>query len=194
MKWLVVFATNQDQSAKVAQRIAHDLSSFGDDADLFNAAAAPLALSMTGYDAVIVGVSARSGHAHRSVRRFVEEHIVELGCMPSAFCRVLQTEEGSDPASRPRPLPALDTLLEETGWQPDLVAVLAAPIPRTPASGRLAQRELGRGRQPADVASEQAGYQYVDWKPVTTFARDCAMHARHVRLVGAVRHSRPVPQ
>jgi menaquinone-dependent protoporphyrinogen oxidase len=185
MNWLIVFATNQDQSAKVAQRIARDLSSFGDEVDLYSAAALPMALGVAGYDAVIVGASAHAGPCRRAVRQFIDEHLVELGRMPSAFYSISLSEECSDPTNRPRSQAACDTLLEETGWQPDLVAVFAGPNPRARASSRLVQRVVRRGRQPDDVVSENAGYQYFDWHPVTTFARDCAMYAHHVHLTGA---------
>lgn len=194
MRWLIVVGTNQDQSAKAAQRIARDLSGFGDEVDLYNAAASPKAFSIGGYDAVIVGASVQSGQVQRAVRQFVDEHVPELRRVPSAFYSISLCEERSDPAQQARTQAALDTFLNETGWQPDIVAGFAETIPWTRASSRLVRRVVHRGLQPDDLVSETAGNAYLDRDHVITFARDCAIYAHHAHLTDAAGSARSTPR
>jgi menaquinone-dependent protoporphyrinogen oxidase len=84
---LVVYATVEGQSKKIATRIAADIRNAGFEATLADARRC-LGITPPDYDGVVVVASVHMGRHPRSVERFVHEHCSWLQSRPSAFLAV----------------------------------------------------------------------------------------------------------
>jgi menaquinone-dependent protoporphyrinogen oxidase len=84
---LIVYATREGQTEKVARRIADVLRSRGSAVDLADADHLP-ALDPSRFDLIIVGSAVHAQGYLRSVVRFVRKHRVTLERVPLAFFSV----------------------------------------------------------------------------------------------------------
>src|SRR5688572_15190484 len=165
---LVLYGTTQGQTAKIAEALAAELRARGTEADLVDAAAHNPAAD--DYAAVVVAASVHAGGYQRPVQRWVQAHAAALHGRPTAFVSVclgvLQHDPGVD-----RELKAIiDRFLAATGWQPDVVKIVAGALPYTRYNWltRVAMKRIVR-KAGGDTDTSR-DYEYTDWADVRRFA------------------------
>ncbi len=136
---LILYATTEGQTARIAERMAQTLRGKGHAVDAFPADTAPANLDV--YDGVIIGASIHYGRHPGYLRALVRKHREALTARPSAFFSVSLSAggPGARPASAKR---YLDKFLRQTGWRPRQTASIA---------GALQVQQIRRVQNPADA-------------------------------------------
>lgn len=167
MKILIVYATQEGQTEKIARFMADELRKMGQRIDLQNVSdgiAEP-----RHYDAVIIGAPIHVQKFPAQLSAWVGRHSVEMSSMPSAFFSVclgiLEKNEETQTAERK----IVEDFLSATGWRPRCWAIFA---------GALQYSKYGWLKRfiMKCIASRAGGdtdtsrdYEYTDWDQVRRF-------------------------
>ena len=169
---LLLYATVEGQTARIAERIARNLRQKGHSVELLPADAQS-GLDPAAYDGVMVGASIHYGHHPAYLRALMRRHRDVLATRPCAFFSVSLSAGG------PSPKPAaaqryLDKFLRKTGWQPHLTASFAGALKYSlygPIKRRVMIVFVGLGGGNTDTSQD---YEYTDWDAVERFAETYA--------------------
>lgn len=166
---LIVYHSEEGQTAKIAERIATTLTEAGAEVQRVVAHDDP---SPDGFDGVIVGDSIHLGRHSRSLRRWLTHHADTLDSLPTALFQVSLTSAHDDPEHTHEAHQLLQRLLDGTGLDPDIVGLFAGALAYT-RYGWLKRRMMtriaaGQG-DPTDTTSD---HEFTDWKAVEDFAND----------------------
>jgi len=166
---LLLYATTEGQTARIAERIARTLRHRGHSVEVLPADTARTGLEPAAYDAVMVGASIHYGHHPAYLRTLIRRHRDALAARPCAFFSVSLSAGGP----RPKPKAAqryLDKFLRQTGWQPQLTASFAGAVKYSlygPIKRRVMIVFVGLGGGDTDTVRD---YEYTDWDAVDRFA------------------------
>ncbi len=176
---LVVYATRDGQTRKIAERIANVLRVRRHVVELLDAARAPRDLALSRFQAVFIGSSVHAGGYLRPVVRFVQSHRAQLERLPTLFFSVglailSKINDGRAQTMR---------LVAETGWRPLRIELLAGALPYTRYNFliRFVVRRIVKAEGGDTDTSRD--YEYTDWAAVDRFAAE---------FVDEVTASRPI--
>lgn len=166
-KALIVFATEDGQTAKVASRLAEALAAAGVEVALRDCARGDAGAHLAAYDGVVIGSGIHFGHAAKPLLALVKGHRAVLATRHTAFFSVSLSAGGPnrDPDAAKRHLAQFS---EETGLQPDLSASFAGAI-RHSRYGFL-RTILAHFSLRKTGLPEPGDHEYTDWKAVGAFA------------------------
>jgi menaquinone-dependent protoporphyrinogen oxidase len=169
---LVLFATVDGQTGRIADRIAQVLGSAGHGVTLRPASVAHAADDAGLFDAVILGAGIRYGDYPKYLVPLVRDCVTPLA-IPTAFFSVCLSAGG--PGARPATAQGyVDALLRKTAWRPAQVQSFAGALlyTRYNAFIRFMMRMIvGFAGGDTDTSRD---YEYTDWKAAEQFARDFA--------------------
>ena len=174
MKILVLYHSYDNQTARIADRIAEVLGASG------HAVAArrfdgPGALALVdAYDAVLVGAAIRYGHHERALEKEVRRHAGELTARPNAFFSVCLSAGG--PGHKPEACRRyIDEFRRNTAWDPREAVSFAGALQyskyRNPFIKLMMKLIVSFSGGETDSSRD---YEYTDWAAVEGFARDFA--------------------
>jgi menaquinone-dependent protoporphyrinogen oxidase len=166
-KILIGYGTTEGHTARIAERIAEVLRSYGIEAQALDLKQSK-ATGLGGYDAVIVGASIHMGKHEGYVVDFVRKNRLKLEDLPSAFFSVSLAAHG-DMANAEA---YLANFQQETRWQPAQVGLF---------SGALLYRQYGfiKRLMMKKIVSDKPGnlstdtsrdHIYTDWDELERFA------------------------
>lgn len=165
-KFLILYATVEGHTARVAARIAQHLRERGHAVELHRAETARAGLDLAGFDAVIVGASVHYGRHPAHLRKWVRRHRADLAALPGAFFSVSLSARTKPPAAQRY----LRNFLRRAGWQPRQTATFAGALPY----GKYATWKrllmiafVGFAGGDTDTSRD---YEYTDWEAVDRFA------------------------
>jgi len=166
---LLLYATTEGQTGRIAERVAHTLREKGHTVELLPADATQPELDPAAYDGVMVGASIHYGHHPAYLHTLIHRHRDALASRPCAFFSVSLSAGG------PRPKPAaaqryLDKFVRRTGWQPQLTASFAGALKYSlygPIKRRVMIVFMTLGGGETDTSRD---YEYTDWDAVARFA------------------------
>ena len=120
MKLLIVFASQEGQTAKIALHVKSCHVDNLEAVDLADVTAFPL-IDVPGasYDTVMVAAPIYVQHHLDSVAEFVKTHRETLAMMPSMFVSVNLAAADRSPNAREALQHLVELFTEETGWQPE---------------------------------------------------------------------------
>ena len=172
MKLLIVYASTEGQTAKIAERMAAVVHGLDHSAELVNVDRLAADFDLHCYDAVVVGASVHMGQHQQSVVNFVKKHLAELQTMPSAFVSVTLSAAQADAAGQRAAEACIDRFLMETDWQPDKTAHFAGALKYSKYGllKRFIMKRIAK-RAGGDTDTSQ-DYEYTDWNAVVNFTRD----------------------
>jgi menaquinone-dependent protoporphyrinogen oxidase len=98
---LVVYATREGHTRKIAEHVAATIRRRGDVVDVVDAARLPPALDVRRYAGAILAASLHLGKHEREMIDFVREHRADLERVPTAFLSVSLSEAGFEDARAP---------------------------------------------------------------------------------------------
>jgi menaquinone-dependent protoporphyrinogen oxidase len=125
---LILYATTEGQTARIAERIAQTLIKFGHAVETCSAKEAPASLEEAKHDGVIVGASIHYGRHPGYLRSLVRSHRGALEARPSAFFSV--SLSGGGPGAKPEAARRyVEVFLRQTGWHPQQTATFAGALP-----------------------------------------------------------------
>jgi menaquinone-dependent protoporphyrinogen oxidase len=169
MNILILYATLEGQTAKVAERMADYLRKKGHKVTAQPGEHLPTAFNPDFFDAAIIGGSIHMGHYPRYLKRFVSKYHGWLNSVPSAFFTVCMGIKSQLSASRKEAVAYSENFIKETGWRPTLMATFAGAVKYTQYNfitrfimKRIAKREGGS----TDTSHD---HEYTDWEAVVRF-------------------------
>ncbi len=163
---LVLFASEEGQTAKIARRIADQLRDRGMEVALRDSSTPDPAAHLAGYDGVVIGSAIHYGHHAKQIRDLVRNHRAILNTRHTAFFSVSLSAGGPhrDAAASKR---YLEEFSAESGWKPDLSATFAGALRHSHygiLKTLLVRLSLRKSGPP------QAGdHEYTDWNAVSRF-------------------------
>jgi menaquinone-dependent protoporphyrinogen oxidase len=190
---LIVYATREGQTEKIARRMAETLNGHAHTAELFNPDHDTNAPALEQFQVVIVGGPIHAGGYPRSIVRFVQRHRTRLERMPSAFFSVglavaSRTSDGRGPT-----LEIVERFVEQTGWRPSRVELIAGALPYSKYNFLIRfvmQRISAKEGGDTDTARD---YEYTDWDAVDRFALDIVPKRTATDSTGAGREPSAAP-
>ena len=175
MRILVLHASFDGQTERIAERIAAVLRAGGE--DVYVRPAAVAVDTIPDCDAIIIGAAIRYGHHSRALERLVRRHRVEVHARPNAFYSVCLSAggPGAKPAEARR---YVEEFGRATGWEPGQVASFAGALRYSEYNFfiRFMMRMIvGMAGGETDTSRD---YEYTDWAAVERFAREFAARLR----------------
>lgn len=167
VRTLILFASEEGQSEKIAHRVADLLRKQGVDVAVRDATKPDAAARLASYDGVVIGSSIHFGHHAKSIRDLVKDNRAILSTRHTAFFSVSRSAggPGRDGAAAKAYLEAFS---DETGWRPDQSATFAGAI-RHSRFGIL--RTLAMAMSLRKFGTPESGdREYTDWNAVAIFA------------------------
>ncbi|HET9034974.1 MAG TPA: flavodoxin domain-containing protein [Myxococcaceae bacterium] len=169
---LVVYATRDGQTRKIAERIANVLRVRRHVVELLDAARAPRDVDLSRFQAVFIGSSVHAGGYLRPVVRFVQSHRAELERLPTLFFSVGLAILSILNDGRAQTMRLVDRLIAETGWHPRRIELVAGALPYSRYNFliRFVMRRIAR-KEGMDTNTSR-DYEYTDWAAVDRFAAE----------------------
>ncbi len=170
----IVYGTTEGHTRKICEHLASVLRRHDDRVDILYGADLPADFDVARYDGVIVGASLHEGKHQRYIRHFVDEHVDGLNRMPSAFFSVSLSAASDD--TRPDAQKCADEFVEETGWHPAQVELVAGALKYTQYNWlkRFVMKKISASAG-GDTDTSQ-DFEYTDWDQVDGLAE--AFHRR----------------
>lgn len=175
---LIVFHTVEGQTTKIAERIASVLRDEGASVDMRAAESAP---APEGYDVVVVGDSIHVVHHSRDLKRYLRDHSDALEATPTALFQVSLTSANPDDEHTATAHGLVQELLDETGFDPDVVGLFAGNLAYTQygwLKKRVVRAIVKREGGSLDMSQD---HEYTDWDAVERFGREFAELVRSSR-------------
>jgi menaquinone-dependent protoporphyrinogen oxidase len=180
---LVIYASREGQTQRVAEHVGATLRARGWKADVLDAAHLPSDFRLSSYDGVILGASVHRGQHEKEMIQFVQKHREELDRMPAAFLSLSLSEAGAEMKDAPTESRAqaaadvqrtLKDFYATTGWQPKRVHPVAGALLYTQYNFllRLVMRLIAR--QAGGDTDTSRDYEYTDWEALDRFVDEFA--------------------
>jgi menaquinone-dependent protoporphyrinogen oxidase len=167
---IVVYASREGQTGKIAKRIATVLQEKGHVAELYDADRPTPGIDLARFDVAFIGAPIHAGGYPRSVVRLVRTERDFLQRVPSAFFSVGLAVASRTSDGRAQTMPLVDAFLRKTGWRPRRVELVAGALPYSKYN-RIIRFVMKR------IAAKEGGdtdtsrdYEYTDWNGVDRFA------------------------
>ena len=131
-KILIVYASTDGQTAKIASRIADTLRAAGRTVEVSDIhGGAP---SLKDASAILIGASLRFGKYQKEIEAFARKNRVAIDQLPNAFFAVSMSAARQAPRSQAEVVGSIDRFVQLTGW---------TPRQRVPFGGAAAGPEIG---------------------------------------------------
>jgi menaquinone-dependent protoporphyrinogen oxidase len=168
---LIVYATREGQTEKIAKCIAATVIAEGHAAELFDLEHSKERRTPEQFDVVVIGAPLHGGYP-RSIVRFAREHRTFLNGARSAFFSVGLAVASRTSDGRAQTLRLVEKLTESTGWRPRRVELFAGALLYTKYNFllRYIMRQITK-KEGGDTDTSR-DYEYTDWVAVDRFARD----------------------
>jgi menaquinone-dependent protoporphyrinogen oxidase len=170
---LIVYATFDGQTARIAERVGQSLRRDGHAVTLRGIEAIEVLWEIDTHDAVIVGGSIRYGRHSPLLENMVRDRLEDLAQRPGAFYSVCLSAGG--PGARPDVAKGYrEEFLRRTGWRPALDASFAGALlyrRYNPFVRFMMRLIVGAAGGETDASRD---YEYTDWNAVDRFAADFA--------------------
>ncbi|HET7670763.1 MAG TPA: menaquinone-dependent protoporphyrinogen IX dehydrogenase [Burkholderiales bacterium] len=168
-KILILYATVEGQTARIASRLGQHLLAAGHSVQAVQAHPGSPIPSLAAYEAVLVGASVHYGHHPGFLAGALKRQRDTLRSRPCAFFSVSLSADG--PGAKPEAAGRYArTFLRRIGWQPHQTATFGGALRYTqyPAWKRWL---VGLFVRVAGGDTDQSrDYEYTDWRAVEQFA------------------------
>ena len=173
MRIVVIYATTDGQTRKIARFCADQLFALGHTVELVAAGdAEPLDLAL--FDRAILAGSVHLGHLQKSLAELARAHAGPLSHMPSLLVQVSLAAAGSDAEEHADLERIAAEFQRDTGWSPGRVEHVAGAFRFTGYDffRSLAMRYIAMQKgQAVDVRSDR---EYTDWAALAALMRGWA--------------------
>lgn len=159
---LIVYGTTEGHTRTIAKRIAATVMAHGNLATVVDATESDV--STRGFDACVVCGSLHLGKHQASVTHFVRNHIAFLDAVPTALFSVSLSAVLKDEVHQGEARACVDQFVEETGWRPGHVFLVAGALKYTQYDfmKRFVMRMIAQ-RSGGDVDTSR-DFEYTDWE------------------------------
>lgn len=168
MKILIIYATTEGQTRKIARFMRQELKNVGHQVEITDATDDPP--DPSNYDAILIGASIHIGKYQRSIKHYIISHLGELNDMPSAFFSVCMAVASGLEEKIQEAEDILSKFLRDTGWNPSETTHIAGALKYTQYNYfiKLVMRMIAKKRgESTDISKD---HEYTDWDAVKDFA------------------------
>lgn len=168
---LVVYATVEGQSRKIAEHVCDHVVRACRIARVVDAAHAPADLDPAAFDAVIVVAPVHMARHHQAAVHFIRDHADTLQKRPGALISVSLHAVALDPADMDEARGYADELAAETGWLPAAVhyAAGALKFARYDFFKRWMMRRIATEK---GLPTDSDEIEFTDWRALDDFVDD----------------------
>jgi len=170
---LILYATTEGHTARVAERMAQRLREQGHAVEALRAERRAMQPHLERYDGVIVGASVHYGRHPGHLRALLRRQRAALGARRGAFFSVSLSAGG--PGAKPQEARRyVETFLRQVGWQPQQTAAFGGALQYSKYGAfkrRLMRLFAGLAGGDTDTSRD---YAYTDWDAADRFADDFA--------------------
>jgi menaquinone-dependent protoporphyrinogen oxidase len=164
---LIVYATTEGQTRKIAEWTATRIRERGHQAKLLDSAAVESDLDLEAYDAFIVAASVHQECHQEEITNFVIAHREALATKPSAFISVSLSAvlEGAKTEAQKY----VDSFLSVSGWQPRRTLLLGGALRFTEYDYFQEQIVKFIVMKRGDAPSTGRDREFTDWQALADF-------------------------
>ena len=162
MRILVVYATTDGQTRKIARFAADHLTDLGHATELLNAADTE-GLDLGRFGAAVLAGSLHAGGFQKTLAAFAKDNAAALNAKPTLFLPVSLSAAGNDEEDWKGLRACVDGFLDQTGWQPTRTAHVAGAFRFTEYDffRAWAMRRIADAKQ--QVVDPHSDKEYTDW-------------------------------
>jgi menaquinone-dependent protoporphyrinogen oxidase len=194
---VVLYATREGQTRKIAEHVAGALRGHGLRADVVDAAALTEPFDLAGYGAAVLAASVHAGRHERELVAFVKRHLRQLERMPAAFLSTSLMEAGAEDSQRSPEARAeaaahvqqmIDQFIAETGWQPSATLPVAGALLYTKYGFVLRFIMKRISKHQGGSTDTTHDHEYTDWRALDRFVDELVQHGfgPQARATGSV--------
>lgn len=166
MHIVILYATTEGQTRKIARFIQSDLARRGHTTELLPLAGAD-DITLTDYDGALLLASVHAGQYQTALATFATRMVNVLREVPHVFLSVSLSAAGNDPDDMKGLAHGLDVLRDATGWTPAEVWHVAGAFRFSEYNWfkTWAMRWIAAQKDPKAVVGEDV--EYTDWDQLT---------------------------
>jgi menaquinone-dependent protoporphyrinogen oxidase len=169
MNILVIFATKEGQTEKIAKFIAEVVRRHGHQASCQSVRHLPEDFNTEQFDAAIIGGSIHMGSYPRYLKKFVTRHREWLKQVPSALFTVCMAIRSKNEKSQAEAKSYVQKLVTQTNWQPGMTEIFAGAVKYT-QYGFITRRIMKLiARKEGGSTDTSQDHEYTNWDKVTQF-------------------------
>jgi menaquinone-dependent protoporphyrinogen oxidase len=171
---LIVYATTEGQTAKVAQHIA-DVArkqAHGVEVRTAEVALGEEGVPLGTFDVIFAGGSVHEGRHQRSLRQFLKGNASELASKVTGLFSLSMAAASDDPEERKAAIGYIEDLIAHTGVTPTVRAAVPGALRYTQYSWlkRFVMKRISASRGGETDTSRD--FEYTDWDAVTAFTEE----------------------
>jgi menaquinone-dependent protoporphyrinogen oxidase len=166
---LVVFASSNGQTHRIADAIAAHLRDAGHGVELADAFAGGVP-PPEDYDAVVVGSRVHMGRHANEIVEYVVANRYALSRIPSAFFSVSMAAAGD--GRGPDPEGYMEALFGAAAWRPDRFAAFAGGLPYRRYSPLMRMIMKWISKRAGHTTDTSRNHEFTNWDHVKRFAQD----------------------
>ena len=171
MRVLVVYASNDGQTRKIARRIAQVLERTSLSVELVDAASRDtIASSIADFGAALLLGAVRMGRHPQALIDFVRTHREALKDIPNAFVSVSLSAGRDKPSAKREVAKTFHDFIFRTGWRPDAEMPVAGALLYTKYTLRIRLLMKFISWLTGGDTDTSRDYEYTDWDAVEDFA------------------------
>ena len=186
MRTLILYATRQGQTRRIAEHIAAGLGAQHIEVELHDVRTPLLPIDWTRYDWACLAASVHAGHHEPEMIAFVKRHRHALEQRQAVFVSVTLSEAGAEDVRKPAAVREqaaadarrmIDVFIQDTGWTPARVLSVAGALAYSQYNVliRFVMKRIARNAgAPTDTSRD---YEFTDWTALDRFVTDAARGA-----------------
>ena len=186
MRTLILYATRQGHTRRIAEHIAAGLRTLQIDVELRNVKVPPEPIDWSQYDWACLAASVHAGHHEPEMIAFVKHHRQSLEQRRAVFVSVTLSEAGAEDVRQPKAIREraaedaqrmIDVFIQETDWAPARVLPVAGALAYSQYNFiiRFVMKRIARkAGAPTDTSRD---YEFTDWAALDRFVADAARAA-----------------
>jgi menaquinone-dependent protoporphyrinogen oxidase len=181
MNILILYASLEGQTAKIAEVIADVLRNKEHQITIYSGDHLPTDFNLDSFEAAILGGSIHMGRHPRYLNKFVNHNLDWLNSNTSAFFTVCMGINSLQEKSRKEAAAYGEYFISDTGWLPALTATFAGAVKYTQYNfvTRIIMKMIARREGGSTDTSRD--HEYTDWDAVTRFAEQFAEKATNLQ-------------
>lgn len=167
MKLLVLYATTEGQTRKIAGFIDNEAQKLGWGVTVKDIVDGPIELE--GFDAVLIGASVHMGKYQTAIADFVIRHASELNGKLSGFLSVSLTAAGTDEESWKELHDITDHFLKHCDWMPQRTLQVAGALKYVEYDWlkRMLMRQIAKNA--GGSTDTKRDHEYTNWEELKAF-------------------------
>lgn len=171
-KILIVYGTNEGQTAKIASRLNTALATDGHSVDLFDVKNISKLIRPSNYDAALIGASVHVGGYQVLVKNWVKSFAKDLNSRPTAFFSVCLGVLQNESVVKAELNRIIEDFFNVTLWRPETRTVFAGALAYSKYSFLVKWWMKRIARKTGGDTDTTKDYEYTDRNAVDRFARE----------------------